>query len=123
MDDVNDSNDDDNYTENDENDVTVCDVSLDGSWPRRGYASLNGFVSAIERVSDKVACNYTLVLGPTNYRNTPARYPQDTARDLKKEGCKVNIDIKGYGGGGVDDVTFLAIFSNFCFFAIRAKMQ
>ena len=31
-----------------------CDVSLDGSWQRREYASLNGFVPAIERVSDKV---------------------------------------------------------------------
>ena len=31
-----------------------CDVSLDGSWQRRGYASLNGFVSAIEMVTDKV---------------------------------------------------------------------
>ena len=31
-----------------------CDVSLDGAWQRRGYASLNGFVSAIERVTDKV---------------------------------------------------------------------
>ena len=34
--------------------VFDCDMSLDGSWQRRGYASLNGFVSAIERVSDKV---------------------------------------------------------------------
>ena len=31
-----------------------CDVSLDGSWQRRGYASLNGFVSCIERCHDKV---------------------------------------------------------------------
>ena len=34
--------------------VFDCDVSLDGSWQRRGYASLNGFISTIERVSDKV---------------------------------------------------------------------
>ena len=32
-----------------ENEVIDCDVSLDGSWQRRGYASLNGFVSCIER--------------------------------------------------------------------------
>ena len=35
-------------------DNIINDVSLDGSWRRRGYASLNGFISAIERVSDKV---------------------------------------------------------------------
>ena len=34
--------------------VFDCDVSLDGSWQRRGYASLNGFTFAIERVSNKV---------------------------------------------------------------------
>ena len=34
--------------------VYDCDVSVDGSWQRRGYASLNGFVSAIERVSNKI---------------------------------------------------------------------
>ena len=38
----------------DENGLVDCDVSLDGAWQRRGYASLNGFVSAIERVTDKV---------------------------------------------------------------------
>ena len=37
-----------------ENEVIDCDVSLDGSWQRRGYASLNGFVSCIERCNDKV---------------------------------------------------------------------
>ena len=37
-----------------ENEVIVCDVSLDGSWQRRGYAALNGFVSCIERCNDKV---------------------------------------------------------------------
>ena len=42
IDDVNDSIDDDNYTEDEENDDTDCDVSLDGSWQRRGYALLNG---------------------------------------------------------------------------------
>ena len=31
-----------------------CDVSLDGSWHRGGYASLNGFVSCIEGEHDKV---------------------------------------------------------------------
>ena len=50
-------------TENDDNqtwvhessaNVSDCDVSVDGSWQRRGYVSLNGFVSAIERVSDKI---------------------------------------------------------------------
>ena len=50
-------------TENDDNQTWVhessanvydCDVSVDGSWQRRGSASLNGFVSAIERVSDKI---------------------------------------------------------------------
>ena len=30
-----------------------CDVSVDGSWQRKGYASLNG-LSAIESVSDKI---------------------------------------------------------------------
>ena len=34
--------------------VFDCDVSLDGNWQRRGYTSLNGLISAIERVSDKV---------------------------------------------------------------------
>ena len=37
-----------------EDSVVNCDVSLDGAWQRRGYASLNGFMSAIERVGDKV---------------------------------------------------------------------
>ena len=37
-----------------ENGLVDCDVSLDGAWQRRGYASLNGFISAIERVTDKV---------------------------------------------------------------------
>ena len=37
-----------------ENEVIDCDVSVDGSWQRRGYASLNGFVSCIERSNDKV---------------------------------------------------------------------
>ena len=40
--------------DNEEQGTSDCDVSLDGSWQRRGYASLNGFVSAIERVTDKV---------------------------------------------------------------------
>ena len=35
--------------DNGEQGTSDCDVSLDGSWQRRGYASLNGFVSAIER--------------------------------------------------------------------------
>ena len=34
--------------------VVDCDVSLDGAWQRRGYESLIGFVSVIERCSDKV---------------------------------------------------------------------
>ena len=34
--------------------VVNCDVSLDGAWQRGGCASLNGVVSAIERVGDKV---------------------------------------------------------------------
>ena len=34
--------------------ISECDISVDGSWQRRGYASLNGFVSGVERVSDKV---------------------------------------------------------------------
>ena len=34
--------------------ILDCDVSLDGSWQRRGYASLNGIVSVIERINDKV---------------------------------------------------------------------
>ena len=34
--------------------ISECDISADGSWQRRGYASLNGFVSGVERVTDKV---------------------------------------------------------------------
>ena len=36
------------------NGIYDCDVSLDGAWQRRGYSSIHGFVSAIERISDKV---------------------------------------------------------------------
>ena len=49
-------------------------------------------------------------MGQTNYRKIPqdthktpqdtARHRQDTAKDLKKDACKVIIDIQGYGGGG-----------------------
>ena len=57
-DDAHDDDDNDVVVEEDvvenEEGVVDCDVSLDGSWLRRGYASLNGFVSAIERCSDKV---------------------------------------------------------------------
>ena len=63
------NNDDDKGSENDDDDnnidavedvvqqediVVNCDVSLDEACQRRGYSSLNGFVSAIERVNDKV---------------------------------------------------------------------
>ena len=34
--------------------ISECAISVDGSWQRRGYASLNGFVSGVERVTDKV---------------------------------------------------------------------
>ena len=34
--------------------MTDCTVSLDGSWQKRGHNSLNGVVTAINRVSDKV---------------------------------------------------------------------
>ena len=55
---TNTSNNDNNTTNNDTNTtndtITDCDVSIDGSWQRRGHASLNGFVSAIERVTDKI---------------------------------------------------------------------
>ena len=27
--------------------VTLCDVSVDGTWQRRGYSSLNGVVTAV----------------------------------------------------------------------------
>ena len=33
--------------------VVDIDASFDGSWQRRGYASLNGVVTGIERVNDK----------------------------------------------------------------------
>ena len=32
----------------------MIDVSLDGSWHRKGYASLNGFVSCLEREHNEV---------------------------------------------------------------------
>ena len=36
------------------NGICDYDVSLDGAWQRRGYSSIHGFVSAIERITDKV---------------------------------------------------------------------
>ena len=54
---------DEEVTESEDNQTLVhessanvydCDVSVDGSWQRRGYASLNSIVSAMEWVSDKV---------------------------------------------------------------------
>ena len=37
-----------------EDSLTDCTVSLDGSWQKRGHDSLNGVVTAINRVNDKV---------------------------------------------------------------------
>ena len=34
--------------------LTDCTVSLDGSWQKRGHDSLNGFVTAINRMNDKL---------------------------------------------------------------------
>ena len=34
--------------------MTDCTVSLDGSWQKQRHNSLNGVVTAINRVSDKV---------------------------------------------------------------------
>ena len=33
--------------------IADCDVSLDGTWQKRGFASLNGLVTVIERDYDK----------------------------------------------------------------------
>ena len=38
---------------NNTDNVTDIDVSFDGWWQRRGFASLNGVVTCIERVNDK----------------------------------------------------------------------
>ena len=38
---------------NNTDNVTDIDASFNGSWQRRGFASLNGVVTSIERVNDK----------------------------------------------------------------------
>ena len=37
---------------------------------------------------------------PQDTHKTPTRHLQDTTTDLKKDACKVIIDIQGHGGGG-----------------------
>ena len=37
-----------------EGDIVDCQVSIDGSWHKRGHSSMNGFVSAISTENKKV---------------------------------------------------------------------
>ena len=59
--DVDEGHDDDSVNDDDDditmvdvtknvNGICDCDVSLDGAWQRRGYSSIYGFVSTIERM-------------------------------------------------------------------------
>ena len=91
-----------------DDEVTDTSISADGSWQRRGYSSLNGFVSAISMDSGKVidiepmsrlckACNSHEKLKKTNpieydswkakHTNCPSNY-RGSAPSMEVEGAK-----------------------------------